>query len=147
MRKQLTTVAAILAVCVLAGCTGGSGTPKSSKTTRPGSKTTTRTTVKTTTKASPNPVVTASGPSRFVLVVKQELPEIAKDRTDQDIQAISDTACAALAAGDPADEIVAVTRSLGTLDAEATDHATARELIKLAIDSDCLKQAPRVDEF
>ncbi|GGN64241.1 hypothetical protein GCM10010112_24230 [Actinoplanes lobatus] len=142
MRKQLTAVAAILAVCVLAGCTGGSGTPKSSKTTGP-----TRTTVKATTKPSPNPVVTASGPSRFVLVVKQELPEIAKDRTDQDIQAISDTACAALAAGDSADEIVAVTRSLGTLDAEATDQATARELIKLAIDSDCLKQATRVDEF
>jgi hypothetical protein len=42
---------------------------------------------------------------------------------------------------------VAETRSLGTPDAEATDQATARELVKLAIDTTCPDQDRRVDEF
>ncbi|MEV0898929.1 hypothetical protein [Actinoplanes sp. NPDC049802] len=147
MRKQLTAVAAILAACVLAGCSSGGGTPKSSKTTKAGSKTAARTTTRTTTKATAKPKVTSSGPSRFVLVVKAELPEVAQDRADSEIQAIADTACADLDAGRNSNEIIAVTRTLGTLDAEATDHVTARELIKLAIDTTCLDQAARVDEF
>jgi hypothetical protein len=43
--------------------------------------------------------------------------------------------------------VIAETRTLGTADAEATDEATARELVKLAIDTVCLDQAKRVDEF
>ncbi|GIE82083.1 hypothetical protein Aph02nite_80330 [Actinoplanes philippinensis] len=80
-------------------------------------------------------------------VVRAQLADIAAGRQDAEIQAIADTACAALAAGNSTDEIVDTTRTLGTLDAEATDHATARELIKLAIDTTCLNQRARVDEF
>ncbi|MFC4071727.1 hypothetical protein [Actinoplanes subglobosus] len=80
-------------------------------------------------------------------VVRAQLADIAADRSDADIQAIADTACAGLASGRSTDEIVDTTRTLGTLDAEATDHATARELIKLAIDTTCFDQRGRVDEF
>ncbi|WP_146246736.1 hypothetical protein [Actinoplanes xinjiangensis] len=80
-------------------------------------------------------------------VVRAQLADIAAGRSDADIQAVADTACAGLAAGRSTDEIVDSTRSLGTLDAEATDHATARELIKLAIDTTCFDQRGRVDEF
>jgi hypothetical protein len=66
---------------------------------------------------------------------------------EQEIQAIADTACADLAGGKDSDTIVDAARTLGTVDAEATDHVTARELVKLAIDTTCLDQAPRVDEF
>ncbi|WP_430782750.1 hypothetical protein [Actinoplanes sp. G11-F43] len=82
-----------------------------------------------------------AGPDTFVGVVRAQLPDIAAGRTDDQIQAIADTACAGLTAGKTGDAIVDTTRELGT------DHATARELIKLAIDRTCLDQAPRVDEF
>jgi len=86
-------------------------------------------------------------PGSFARVVREKLPEIAADRRDAEIQAIADTACTELGAGKKADDIVAGTRSLGTLDAEATDQATARELIKLAIDTTCPGQSARVDDF
>jgi hypothetical protein len=87
------------------------------------------------------------GAAAFVATVRDRLPEIAADRRDEEISGIAVQACAELAAGRPADRIVSATRSLGTLDAEATDQATARELIKLAIDKVCLDQAKRVDQF
>jgi hypothetical protein len=80
-------------------------------------------------------------------VVRGKLPQVAAGRADAEITAVATRACQALAADRSADEIVAETRSLGTLDAEATDQATARELVKLAIDTTCLDQARRVDEF
>ena len=83
----------------------------------------------------------------FVGVVRDRLPEIAVDRRDEEIEAIATRACASLAEGTDAETIVTETRSLGTLDAEATDHATARELIKLAIDTVCPDRSARVDEF
>jgi hypothetical protein len=83
----------------------------------------------------------------FVGVVRNRLPEIAVDRRDEEIEAIATRACTSLAEGTDAETIVTETRSLGTLDAEATDHATARELIKLAIDTVCPDRAARVDEF
>ena len=83
----------------------------------------------------------------FVAVVRERLPEVAADRADEDIAAVAQEACTSLAAGTDADTIVAGTRSLGTADAEAVDHATARELIKLAIDTVCPDQDRRVDEF
>jgi hypothetical protein len=86
-------------------------------------------------------------PESFVDVVRSRLPEVAADRRDEEIQAIADRACTALSGGADAGTIVAETRALGTLDAEATDHATARELIKLAIDTTCPDQDRRVDEF
>jgi hypothetical protein len=83
----------------------------------------------------------------FVDVVQSRLPEVAADRRAEEIEAIATRACASLADGTDAETIVAETRSLGTLDAEAADHATARELVKLAIDTICPDQAARVDEF
>ena len=83
----------------------------------------------------------------FVTAVQVGLPAIAANRSDEEISAIGAQICAGLGGGDPADDLVATTRSLNTADAEATDHATARELIKLAIDVACPDQAGRVDEF
>jgi hypothetical protein len=75
------------------------------------------------------------------------VPEVAAGRSTAEIAAIATTACRSLRAGRSAEEISAAAKSLGTLDAEATDDATARELVKLAIDTVCLDQARRVDEF
>ncbi len=88
-----------------------------------------------------------AGAAGFVSVVRERLPEVAVDRRDDEIAAVAGQACASLAAGDDAETVVAGTRSLGTADAEAVDHATARELIKLAIDTVCPDQDRRVDEF
>jgi hypothetical protein len=89
----------------------------------------------------------AGGSARFVAVVRDKLPDVAADRRDEEIGLIAEEACAGLSGGKSADEVVAQARTLGTLDAEATDHATARELIKLAIDAVCPDQAKRVDDF
>ena len=90
---------------------------------------------------------TTAGAAGFVSVVRERVPEVAADRRDEEIEDIARRACASLAAGDDADAVVAETRSLGTMDAEATDQATARELIKLAIDTVCPDQDRRVDDF
>ena len=111
--------------------------------------------VPTATSAAPEPAATvtassgrsAGGPDAFVAAVRRALPEVAADRRDEEIAAIAEQACSALAGGGDADTVVAHTRTLGTLDAEATDQATARELIKLAIDTVCPGQDRRVDEF
>ncbi|MEU4624704.1 hypothetical protein AB0G04_32620 [Actinoplanes sp. NPDC023801] len=95
----------------------------------------------------PTATATATRVSEFPRVVRDRLPEIAEGRQDPELQAIADTACDDLAAGKSAGAIIVVTRTLGTLDAEATDHATARELVKLAIDTTCFEQRGRVDEF
>jgi hypothetical protein len=89
----------------------------------------------------------SGGTAEFVRVVRSRVPEVAAGRSNAQIAAIATTACRSLRAGRPADAVQAEARSLGTLDAEATDDATARELVKLAIDTTCLDQAPRVDEF
>ena len=83
----------------------------------------------------------------FVTAVRDGMTEVAAGRSDDEIGALGVHACAGLAAGTTADDLVATTRSLGTADAEAVDQATARELIKLAIDTACPDQASRVDEF
>jgi hypothetical protein len=97
--------------------------------------------------AGESPGRTSSGTTGFVSVVRAQLAEVAADRSDDDIAAIARQACTSLAAGDDADAVIAATRSLGTADAEAVDQATARELIKLAIDTVCPDQDRRVDEF
>ncbi len=89
----------------------------------------------------------AGGTAEFVRVVRVRVPEVAAGRSTAGIAAIATTACRSLRAGRPAEQVQAEARSLGTLDAEATDDATARELVKLAIDTTCLDQAGRVDEF
>jgi hypothetical protein len=82
-----------------------------------------------------------------VRVVRARVPDVAAGRSTAEIAGIATTACRSLRGGRPAEQIAAEARSLGTLDAEATDDATARELVKLAIDTTCLDQARRVDEF
>lgn len=83
----------------------------------------------------------------FLAVVRKQLPDVSSGRSDAEITAVAQLACQALAAGATADQLVAAVQSLGTLDAEATDQATARELVELAIDTTCPDQAGRVDEF
>lgn len=83
----------------------------------------------------------------FVTAVRVGVPDVAAYRSDEEIGAIGAQICAGLVGGDPAGDLVATTRALNTADAEATDQATARELIKLAIDVACPGQAARVDEF
>jgi hypothetical protein len=87
------------------------------------------------------------GTAEFVRVVRARVAEVAAGRTTAEIAAIAVRACAGLRAGRPAEDIQAEARTLGRLDAEATDDATARELVKLAIDTVCLDQAGRVDDF
>ncbi|GIE99856.1 DUF732 domain-containing protein [Paractinoplanes rishiriensis] len=134
-------VAMVIGVSTLAGCSGG-GSGSGPVTPAP-----TATSAAASSPPVTEPAVTAPAADTFVDVVRARLPEVALDRRDEEIQAIADAACADLAAGKDADDVVAAARSLGTLDAGATDHATARELIKLAIDLTCPEQARRVDEF
>ncbi len=89
----------------------------------------------------------AGSTSEFVRIVRAQVPEVATDRSDAEIRALARRICADLARGTDGETLVGEVRSLGTLDAEAIADATARELIKLAIDTDCGDQAGRVDEF
>jgi hypothetical protein len=139
-RRWLTAVGAVL---VLAGCTEPAPTPTPTAATAGQSP------------SGPAPSGTptataddeAAGTAAFVAVVRQQLPDIAGVRSDEEIAAVAEQACVGLSNGLPADDIVAETRSLGTPDAEATDQATARELIKLAIDKACPDQSGRIDDF
>jgi hypothetical protein len=94
-----------------------------------------------------DPAEDGAGSAAFVAAVRAALPQTTADRRDEEIALIAEQACAGLSAGLTADQVVAETRTLGTEDAEATDEATARELIKLAIDKACLDQAARADDF
>ncbi|GGQ62384.1 hypothetical protein GCM10010166_35210 [Couchioplanes caeruleus subsp. azureus] len=87
----------------------------------------------------------AAGTGAFVAAVRDKLPQIALDHRDEEIAAIAEQACTSLAAGDDAGAIVASTRSLAG--AAAANRATARRLVKLAIDTVCPDQDRRVDEF
>jgi Protein of unknown function (DUF732) len=131
MRKHWIVTVAV-AVAALAGCGDDPG-PATTAPAEPSAQS-----------ATPAP---ATASAAFAEVVRDRVPEVAVDRRDEEIQAIADQACADLAGGKDADAVVAATRSLGTADAEATDQATARELIKLAIDTTCPDQDRRVDEF
>ena len=148
----------------LAACSSGSPAPSAASSSAP----TVVTTVTVTATASPSASASSStrtttatrsasggtgtasgngGTAEFVRVVRARVPDVAAGRTTSEIAAIATTACRSLRAGRPAERITAEARSLGTLDAEATDDATARELVKLAIDTTCLDQARRVDQF
>lgn len=147
----------VLALTLVACSEGGTTTAGTS--TSPATPNTTTVTVTTTPSASasssPTPRTTSAsgsatgngGTAEFVRVVRARVPDVAAGRSTAEIAAIATTACRSLRAGRAAEQISAEARSLGTLDAEATDDATARELVKLAIDTTCLDQAKRVDEF
>ena len=140
-------VPAVVTVLALGGCGGGGGgdasppappVPRASATAAP---TTSASSVLRTVPPVPRRI------GEFVKVVRARVPEVARGRSDAEIATVAVQACQSLAAGRSADRIVAEAQSLGTLDAEATDQGTARELVKLAIDTVCLDQAGRVDEF
>jgi predicted lipid-binding transport protein (Tim44 family) len=84
---------------------------------------------------------TSTNPAGFVTVVQRKLPELVMDHRDEEIGALAQQACASLAAGRSADAVVTEVRTFGT------DQASARELVKLAIDTVCPEQDRRVDEF
>jgi hypothetical protein len=84
------------------------------------------------------PIVEATPARSFVPAVRERLPEVAVDRRDEEIQAIADRACAALAGDQEAAEVLAATESRS---------ATARQLVRLAIDTTCPDQDRRIGEF
>lgn len=77
----------------------------------------------------------------FVAVVQRELPGVAVDHRDEEIAALAEQACAALAAGRSAGAVVAGVRAFGT------DRASARELVRLAVGTVCPGQDRRIGEF
>ena len=79
----------------------------------------------------------------FVAVVRDRLPVVAADRRDEEIEVLGQQACRSIADGRPAAAVAAETRALGTGDAEATDPATARELVRLATATLCPAPPPR----
>ena len=138
-KRWLTTAVLVLA---LGGCSDDVTTPVNVP-------------VPTATSTAPEPAATvtastgrsAAVPDAFVAAVRRALPEVAADRRDEELAAVAEQACSELADGEDADTVVGHTQTLGTLDGQATDQATARELIKLAIDTVCPGQDRRVDEF
>jgi hypothetical protein len=149
--------AVLAAVWVMGGCGGDEPAAAPPAASSPATAATTpETTAPATTAASPAPATRtappaaptgAGGAAEFVSVVRRSVPDVAAGRTDGEIAGVAATACRGLADGVPADDVTAAAQSLGTLDAGATDQATARELVKLAIDTVCPGQAARVDEF
>jgi hypothetical protein len=149
----------VVAVLALAGCSGPAagpapaGTPVASS---PGAPPTSAAPASAApASAAPTAAPTDDGPAdddpaetaAFVAAVRAKLPAVARGRRDEEIALVAEQACAGLAADLPAGEIVTETRSLGTQDAQATDQATARELVKLAIDKVCRDQAKRAKDF
>jgi hypothetical protein len=143
LATALTT--SVIAVAALTGC-GGDPAPSPSGAAAPSSPAP-ASAVTTAAGDAEGPADADPGSAAFIAAVRQQLPAIGTDRRDEEIAAIAEQACAGLSAGLTGDQIVAETRTLGTEDASATDQATARELIKLAIDKVCPNEAKRVDEF
>ena len=83
----------------------------------------------------------AARPDDFVGVVQRDLPDLAMDRRDEEILAVAEQTCAALAAGRSAGAVVAEVRTFGA------DRASARELVRLAITTVCPEQDRRIDDF
>jgi len=78
----------------------------------------------------------------FVADVRTQVPEVAVDRRDEELEDIAQQACPSLKAGKNA--AVIVTDVEGTA---GVDKVTAEKLIKLAIDTVCPAQHGRADEF
>jgi Protein of unknown function (DUF732) len=89
----------------------------------------------------------SAGLDGFVSAVRGRMPEVAEDRRDEELEQVATAACAALARGRTAGAVVAEARSLGTPDPAATDTATGRELVRLAIRHVCPAQSRRAGEF
>jgi len=124
---------AICAVAVLGGCSGNADTPSAV----PPSGT-----------AEPVPQVTDSQlplvsrpPSplsaepdrldRFAAAVREQLPEVAMDRRDEEVEAFGEQACRALAAGEKAPAVA------GEISSQGVTSADARKLVALAGSTAC----------
>lgn len=141
-------VAVLIALLVLTGCNAGDDMAGPEPTTSSAAPTPTADESTPDEDASASATATGSPDTEdFVAAVREKLPDVSAGRTEAEITRVAELACQALDAGTTADQLVALVRTLGTLDAEATDEATARELVKLAIDTTCPDQAGRVDEF
>ncbi|MEU4624783.1 hypothetical protein AB0G04_33030 [Actinoplanes sp. NPDC023801] len=133
-------------IVALSGCTINVNVPEQGATTpatRPA------TTEATTTPPAADPALDPATAQTyaFVGVVREKLPELANGRGDDEIQAMADVICNALAKDAKGEDVVDATRSMGSRDGVPIDTATANEVIKLAIDTSCPGQAPRVTEF
>jgi hypothetical protein len=89
----------------------------------------------------PSGSAASKDPAGFAAVVQRELPELVLDHRDDEILALAQHACTALAAGRSAGAVEAEVRAFGT------DRAGARELVRLAITTVCPEQERRLDEF
>jgi hypothetical protein len=92
----------------------------------------------------PVPATTSEAPAPdagFVTAVRQDLPHLAVDRREEEIVALAEQTCTALAARRPADAVVGEVRAFGA------DGASARELVRLAITTVCPEQGRRAGEF
>jgi hypothetical protein len=145
MPRRWPTVTVMAAIVALSGCTVNVNVPEQDATT-PASRPTT-TTPATTPVADPATTQPDAPTYAFVSVVREKLPELGEGRSDDEVQAMADVICNALAKDAKSEDVVDATRSLGSRDGVPIDVATANEVIKLAIDTSCLAQAPRVTEF
>jgi ABC-type glycerol-3-phosphate transport system substrate-binding protein len=79
---------------------------------------------------------------RFVARVRADYPGMTVDQRDEEIVAIADQTCTALASDTGSAAVVARVRELG-----APDDATARKLIRMSIDIVCPDQDRHVGDF
>ncbi|WP_328473738.1 hypothetical protein OHA21_13300 [Actinoplanes sp. NBC_00393] len=135
MLRRWPTVTVMAAIVALSGCTVNVNVPgegAAAPTSRP---------------TTAQPTTTTAVTYAFVSVVREQLPDLGSGRGDDEIQAMADVICNALAKDAKSEDVVDATRSMGSRDGVPIDHATANEVIKLAIDTSCPGQAPRVTEF
>ena len=145
MPRRWPTVTVMAAIVALSGCTVNVNVPEEGATT-PASRPATAKPA-TTTPDDPATVLPDAPTYSFVGVVRDRMPELGSGRSDEEIQAMADVICTALARDAKSEDVVDATRSMGSRDGVPIDTATANEVIKLAIDTSCPGQAPRVTEF
>ena len=144
LRPAVTVMATIVA---LSGCTINVNVPEQGATTPASRPATAKPTTAEPTATTPVADPATAQTYAFVGVVREKLPELGNGRGDEEIQAMADVICNALAKDAKSEDVVDATRSLGSRDGVPIDTATANEVIKLAIDTSCPGQAPRVTEF
>jgi len=148
MPRRRPTVIVTAAIVALSGCTVNVNVPEAGAATPTSRPATTQPATPVTTRPATTDPATAPPPMyAFGGVVREKLPELGNGRSDDEIQAMADVICNALAKDAKSADIVDATRSMGSRDGVPIDVATANEVIKLAIDTSCPGQAPRVTEF
>lgn len=150
MPRRRLAMTVMAAMAALSGCTVNVNVPESAAT-APASRSATTAPMTTAPMTGPATTDATTAPAAptyaFVGVVREKLPELGQGRSDDEVQAMADVICNALAKGAKSADIVDATRSMGSRDGVPIDDATANEVVKLAIDISCPGQAPRVTEF